>query len=407
MPRTPILTDEDGARLADWWADPINDGGAPPSFKSLAERAAIELGEDGKAITAKTAERYVRREFKRGHFHVRRVSMVPEPERDGAAEKRLEDKWRECGVHNFIVIKSREGDYGSDFIHSQLGYALTTYLTNYASFFDDGDRIGIGSGRAVHAVVNCFLRHRSKSLSNIFLMSLTGSIYPHFTNTDNSTIVDADSNVLKFIPYFTNPIDVKLMSSQIAYSNIIEEKKKRWISISDNLYDSFGNPIDDIDAETRMRIPTCSFVGIGVFHDGHRLYDYIKSVKEGKIDDDIYFKSIKRDLEEAYNINNDTLHSHGYVPLADLCNRFFVVNAPKGTKHIQKTDNITKDLTKLVNEKINPKLMTVPKTMLRHVPRNVLIAGTSKKAHAVRTMIERKYVKFKFICINSDIADLL
>lgn len=394
MARRTTLTEEQCVRLAEWWAAPLAEG-KPPTYVGLGDRVKAEFNQD---ITQKTIERYVKRAFQRKHLQVRRNLIVPEYQRAEKFELQLQSKWQ---VRSFVVVDSATKPISSNTVHAQLGYALSDAVERSIGrdYFPDGCRIGIGSGRAVHGVVNGFLRYPPKTMDNAALFALTGSIYPHYIYDREPTIMEADANIQRFLPYFATPVEVNLLSSQIAYEDIAEPRQRTWLRIVPKLFDEAGRPRLDLDL--RHEVPTHSLVGVGVFHTGHRLYDYIENNKD---EENRYFSSIFEPLKTVFHETNALFREHGYLPLGDLCNRFFVIDPPS---HLAGDETILRRrdrLEAIIDQQINPKLMTAPKTLLRQIPNNALIAGTVGKAQAVRTMLERRYVRFNVVCVDLALA---
>jgi hypothetical protein len=334
------------------------------------------------------------------------VKIVPQkqtgPTRVPDLERKLEARFQK--LHAVRVIKaptdatSASRDRLEDRTHEELGEAAAGLLANKL-IIRDKDVIGIGSGRGVYAVVKALSRFGMLRAHNVTAVSLTGAVYPrshaYWNPEDNSGTADFN---LHFDPDdhltllgFSFPPDLKIvkLSCVIAWEpgQLITERSRT---------------ILDRDTWKTM-VPNLAIVGVGVFSRGHRFFQEVDappSVSEKRLTPILGdLSALKKMVLGAVG----PLQAERYVPVADVCNRLFYVKPPPDISLSGEKEKQIKDLIK----NINGKLLCATEEQLAEIDQLMLVAGTRKKAPAIKQLLKEDKYKIRIICIDQEAAEAI
>jgi hypothetical protein len=92
-----------------------------------------------------------------------------------------------------------------------------------------------------------------------------------------------------------------------------------------------------------------------------------------------------------------------YVPVADVCNRLFYVNPPAGISISAEKQKQIKALIQNINEK----LLCPSEEGLSDIKQLMLVAGTLKKAQAIKQLLEEDKYKIRIICVDQEAAEAI
>jgi DNA-binding transcriptional regulator LsrR (DeoR family) len=99
-------------------------------------------------------------------------------------------------------ITQSDASYG-DMVHEQVGRALATEIATTPELFrSKNDIVSVGSGRAIHAVIDSLQQFSHFQVDEITIMSLTGSLFFQDSTVKTEFLLDADilkSNEFSFV----------------------------------------------------------------------------------------------------------------------------------------------------------------------------------------------------------------
>jgi DNA-binding transcriptional regulator LsrR (DeoR family) len=381
------MSDRKCQELVKWWLEPLlegADGAKPVSHEKLAERYAAAYGE---SIDRRTVANAIRHAFRSKLVEFREQLMVPDSERDRVMEREITSKYH---LDASIVVRCDDPTITSDQLHAQLGYHVARSIADApGGYFRHGDRIGIGSGRAIHYFVDAF-RSLTLNVRDITLMSLTGTVYPEQTIAFSEQLLDADINTVAFAKCFAQPTRVRTISYPIALDEVLPARRNTW------LYDP---ELDTKLPERRKEdfkenyfsehVPHHAFVGVGVLAGNHRLY---QEPLYGKASTMLH--PIRKKLLDLIRISERISQRYKkhppYHPIADICHRLWFVEPPEG---MSVTPSEREQMVHLING-LNASMLTVTKVQLSRIIQKggnvVLIAGGEQKSLAIQRLLERK-----------------
>ncbi|HJQ30539.1 MAG TPA: sugar-binding domain-containing protein [Pyrinomonadaceae bacterium] len=388
------FSDEELITLALERYAPLRQGMGPTKNAELAKK----YGRDEAVIT-----RAITSAFEKRLVDIVRLKY-PAPLRLPALEEQLLSKFPK--LHVAIVIdgmdfkksSADERAFFGDKLHEELGKAMAHFIST-SNVVRDNDTIGIGSGRGVFFLLTALSHFERLRAQNVTAVSLTGDVYARthaaWRKNENATSIgqtglncqlDADDHLSLLGMSLLWPLkETKKISHPIAWERgeLIKMIKKT---------------ILDAD-EWKLHIPDLGLVGVGVLSDGHRLYQEVKAEAEQR---EQRLDPIIEDLKHLASMCEfiERPKKPWYVPVGDICNRLFYVRPPEEVK-------VTRDQEGQIVQsiqKINEKLLTASEEQLAQIKELILIAGTLKKAPAIKQLLEEDKYNIRVLCTDKEAA---
>jgi DNA-binding transcriptional regulator LsrR (DeoR family) len=310
--------------------------------------------------------------------------------RVGELEQKLQEAFNLLGA---IVIESVPASGAAqgkgpaptpgDLAHALLGCALAGLIATGA-VFRDLDCIGLGSGRGVYYTVEALAKLPRLRAANVTIVSLTGDVYAQDHAKIIDSKMDADMHARLFSLAFAGKVHRYLMGSRILYSDatILEAVRNR----------TWSDP--------QWPKITHALVGVGALTAGHRFFDEITTSHPEPI-----LAPVHAELKELVSLSkkisagtDDT-----YCPVADISNNLFFVRPPSGVSIQTKSEHRIRELI----SSINPRLLNVPEAVLKETGTILLVAGTKKKALAIRELLTSEPYRIRFLCTDRDAAEIV
>jgi DNA-binding transcriptional regulator LsrR (DeoR family) len=318
-----------------------------------------------------------------GLVEVRKIPDLPvEPQRMSNLEAAMSEKFPQ--LLSAIVIDA-EGT--SDYVHQLLGKAMAKLIA-FGTVFRDDDVICVGSGRGVYYALEPLGGLPPLRAKGVTLMSLTGTAYPRFHDKTAHLRLDADFNTNLFARAFADEVTMRLTSHRIAYEDpklLISLKRTsclgpdRWKSIS----------------------PAHALVGVGVLSSGHRFYDACTDPVDNT---EGMLAPIHAALTELIHLlERDKEILRDFCPVADIAHHLFYVPLPKEVD--AKIPMETKEAIQRLIAKINDQLFTVTEEQLKTIKTIMLVAGTKRKALAIKELLLNESYNIRFLCTDRAAAD--
>lgn len=386
------LSDEERIQFALERYAPLRKGERRKDIKLIATKYSRQPAVVQKAIQAA---------FARGLVDIVQVKF-PSPTRLPEYEEKLLENFPK--LHRAIVVEVLPASSSSqderalfgDKVHEQLGKAVAEIISSN-TVIDDNDVIGIGSGRGVFYVLQALRSLEKLRARNVTAISLTGDVYARShaywrqstsAGPQSTTCqLDADDHLSILSSSFLGPLNPGPLSRSIAWEHgeVIKMVKKTVL---------------DQD-EWEKHIPDIGLVGVGVLSEGHRFYQEAKS-PPGQHNQPL--KPILSDLQVlSHRIEELSRYSSisTYVPVADICNRLFYVRPPTGVRISKEQET---QIVALI-EGINDKLLTATDVQLSQIRRLILVAGTQKKALAIKQLLEEDKFNIRIVCMDQSAAE--
>jgi len=377
------FTDEDKIFAAARYYEPLSKG--EPKLKL--NNITTVLGK----CHSTTAGRLVRQAVSAGLVKIG-ITMgdIPDAERDNALELALSD---ELGVQYPIVVKTPEGRPGyeafhGDYVHRVLGQAMAKEIAAHSTITRDS-RFALGSGRGVFYAVDALHRWRALQATDVTLLSLSGSLVPRAHAEQLSMALDSDVHVVLMGLRFRTPVTLQLISYPIAPRNIESARQRTWL---------------DPQKYSALR-PTRALLGVGVLETGHRFYAEVAG-KSG--DPPSALEPVRNDLGQlvelvkAVRTRPGARNAH-YCPVADIANCLFFVDPPDGFT----LDPGERRALKSGIKGLNARLLTLRTEQLRGIDNIMLVAGTPKKALAIRQLLTRGELNISTLCVDDKAARII
>jgi DNA-binding transcriptional regulator LsrR (DeoR family) len=272
-------------------------------------------------------------------------------------------------------------DYNDD-VHRKLGIACARIII--PSLIElDHKKLALSSGRGVYSVVHELRQHRRLKANQVTLLSLTGSMFFQTSQTAFAPM-DADIITQEMRSCFPPDAMVKIIGVTIAHLPAVLRSvtARTWLG------------------EWKKYVPDYAILGVGVLCDGHRFWEYATAANEElKLHLDPISQTLK-DLVAA--CKQWTERAPDYCPVADIANHLFFVDPPVDII-IPPADKAL--ICNLVNQ-INRHLLNVQATQLKEIQNLILVAGTQKKALAIRRLLDH-YSNLSCITVDSEVARIL
>ena len=143
-----------------------------------------------------------------------RENLIKIPTRVESLEEKLLTAFPQ--LRKAVVVSTSLKD--SNKIHQALGYSMAKFIHGGGLWIDDGDVIGVGSGRGPYYTTEGlkeFSQARRIPAQNITLVSLTGIISPQAPTPQSGGLFDSDQCARNLIACFSRDAEVTLR--EIAY----------------------------------------------------------------------------------------------------------------------------------------------------------------------------------------------
>ncbi|MEQ9498777.1 MAG: hypothetical protein RIT81_18005 [Deltaproteobacteria bacterium] len=338
------------------------------SFPVPLETLRIEF----KLANTTLVSRAVRLAFERGLVRVARTANAKKRavDRDADLEQRLLDRFDK--LEDAIVVRcddlesARAGEESAarinDEIHRRLGLAMAQYMRN-GRFFRNGERIGVGSGRAVFYAIDFFSKLHKVGARNVEIMSLTGATYPTDHERKTNVLMDADLNVARLGVCFSRPVKLQQVTYPLINERHMVEETIGFTPLAAERWNQ--------DSKSN-RIPTVAIVGMGVLREGHQLFADLEASGRAK------------DTRSKLRTLTELCARIGGEPVGDICNRLLVVPDPARDKRTQRS------LETLVDT-INGGLFNVSHEQLALIPNLALVAGDVSKVRPIQALLEDRF----------------
>jgi DNA-binding transcriptional regulator LsrR (DeoR family) len=407
----------------------LESGRGPVAYKELAARYSKDLpkrasGDKSFEGINKTIERAIGEAFVKRWVAIRQLGIIPFYSPDHELEKQLVNAFGPYNLKKAIVAdidlsqgskadaaagpEESQGASPSEIIHQQLGHAAATEIHETAGLFrSKNDIVAVGSGRAVHAVIDSLQQFEPFKVDDISIMSLTGSLFFQQTKVPQEYLLDADIHTALLAQRFAGKVHTLPTSSSIAH----DKNNLPSIRRSTPLGQGYHNP-------------TVAIIGVGTLSPGHRFHQVARNRRELEDEhrsaenngdtvraqrlkeqlDSFVLSPIQADLQHLINLS-DAIGAEcpGYNPVADVCNRLYFVPPPPAYSLLAETK--AEIIAKIDN--INDSLLTANKTQLDNIGTLILVAGTKAKARAIFTLLIRKLPKIDTLCVDADTANAL
>lgn len=393
------LKDVEQVAIVEDWLHPLLSG-LPPLKQTEMQKKFEERF--GRSIDVKTLKRGLIEAFSDGLVRLERGHLDTNSHRNETLERELSDRWNLKGA---IVVEIEQGYDDSDSIHRHLGIHLAKAIRSIPGYFRDDDVIAIGSGRATYHFVVALSRGRKKiDADSIRIMSLTGTVYPEAPIVRPSVTLDADLAAAHMAACFSGPVTLRTIGHPIAHYDVPSVRKNTWL-FDINHSDGDFSPDDFDDSRTKDNLfdehkPNHAFIGVGVLSGRHRLYREVTVGEKTPMLD-----PIREDLRNVIEKSKEIQHDHeDYYPVADICNRLFLVDPPPSLSVNDK--KILDEIRQLIN-KVNKNMLTVTKMQLKKARYVNMIAGGERKVPALRTLLRRGLIASGTLCTDAKTAEVL
>lgn len=372
--------------------EPMSEGARPLSYSEVQRAFARQLP---RKFSAKNVERSIRDAFALGLVKIERCVVAPTYKFDEELAAQLKARFQLEDIAVTSPKRAKAAQAGqSDDVHTQVGHAAAAMIASSKYLLRTGDVIGVGSGRSVSNTLRA-LRARKDAfqVSRISVMSLAGAFPEHEDEEESALRKDANLNAAALAELFPG----RVRTEQIRHGVMCRSPEDRsWVLAGTHLaptkYSNFH--------------PNLAIVGIGLLSPSHDLYRYVRensaqrrtraNQPDPHFSEEVLSKlrEWSRLLDEVDSIARDYV---GYIAVAEVCNRFYVVDPPKWIAPISSDSapRILKLMDRLTQlrdavAELNQHLVSPTEEQLGQIERVILVAGTSLKAPAIRTLLKSK-----------------
>jgi hypothetical protein len=384
MPNHKKLSDEGKIKLTLDRFAPMKVGLPPEPYLELSKKY---------HLSEKTIQAAISDAFQRGLVIVQGTRLPPVYKESAYLEALILEKYR--FLHTAVVIDVNAANADGEVIHRSLGHAMAHRIHHSAIKFQPSGVIGIGTGRAVHYTAEALARLPPLSVSDITVMSLTGSFFMLTSRTIDQNnmdggLVDADTNTALLLKYFRGPVNMKPISFPIAHSLPTRDSVIRhtWLHAP----------------EYNRHTPSHAIIGLGMFSEDNGLVQEVRRSKEGRSPAlEPIWPELRKLIENIDSVRNAY---PDYCPVGDICNHLFLVPPPPSVK----IDNFMKRMVSSIKESIsiiNNMLLTADAGQLRKIRNVMLVAGTMQKAGGIRHILNNEHVFVHALCVDREVAQYL
>lgn len=390
-----MMTDEERINLALERYGPLRRNEPRKELKEIG-------GKYGRAESV--VSRAIQEAFARGLVDIVRMKDRPRvPVHVPELEAQLEHKFPK--LHTAIVVATAErGDLSADEralagdkIHEDLGYAVANFVSN-SSLVHDGDVIGIGGGRGVFSFLKALTFFKRLKAQNVTAISLAGDVYARTHSWWREGVTSLRYPGLNFQ---LDPDDHLNLLGVSVFASMNMRKISRSIAWErGEVSKMIKETVLDKD-EWKKNVPTLGIVGVGVLSEGHRFYQEVMRPESQR---EHLLRPILEDLHlliKLFSRLGYPPEGHWYVPVGDVCNRLFYVRPPAEVKISSEQER--QILSHIKN--INDKLLTATEEQLSQITQLILIAGTLRKALAVKQLLEEDTYRIRILCVDKEAAE--
>lgn len=389
------LTDEDRINFALERYGPLRRGEPRKELKEIA---------DNHSRAEAVVSRAIKEVFARGLVDIVRMKDRPRvPVQVPELEAQLEHKFPK--LHNAIVVETAnradlsadDRALAGDKIHEDLGYAVAHFVSNSA-LVHDGDVIGIGGGRGVFSFLKALTFFKKLKAQNVTAISLAGDVYARTHSFWREGVTSLSYPGLNFQ---LDPDDHLNLLGVSVFASMNMRKISRSIAWErGEVIKMIKETVLDRD-EWKKTIPTLGVVGVGVLSEGHRFYQEVKRPESQR---EHLLKPILGDLHLLIQLCSSLQYPpqwQWYVPVGDVCNRLFYVKPPAEVKI---SDEQRRQILARITS-INDRLLTATEAQLSEITQLILIAGTLRKALAVKQLLEEDKYNIRILCVDQEAAE--
>lgn len=424
------ITEDQAIALAQLWLKPLTQGNSPQALSAFAREVLQSKNLQREAgITfsrpmpdPSTILRRIKEAFRVGSVAVERKERISRIQIDPELTAKMLDRFRSANVGEFIVCDTSELSNESDRAFA-VGLLAGGYLLEKVNFFRNNDRIGVGSGRSVQGVARGMLRQDRKKIENVTLFSMVGQTMPSFHPLKPDEMFNADQNIGMMANYFLDGARAHLMAGRLAYADIQEAIKIRWLTHLHALNNRFMAADDlgkmderpeppfwhpEISLEERSLFPNTAVVGVGSLEPGHALYDLMKERKRKRteaIDD--YLGPITETVEKVIEASDFLRERYGYSPVGEVCNRYFLADCPKEHRDRSEVKQARLNIFSWLKEITENNILCTPKRLYSLTDRLAVVASGERKVFAMRTLIEHPMINISYLFVGSELAESL
>lgn len=393
VPRRSV-TDEERINFALERYGPLKRGQPSKELKEIATK----YGRDPAVVS-----RAIQDAFARGLVDIVRMKDQPRvPVQVPELIEQLEHRFPKLHTALVVDVADRENlspderALAGDKIHEDLGYTAAHFVSNSA-LIHDGDIIGIGGGRGVFSFLKALTFFKRLKAQNVSAISLAGDVYARTHSWWREGVtrlsypglnfqLDPDDHLNLLGVSFSAPLNMRKISRSIAW-----ERGEVTRMIKETVLDR---------EEWKKTIPMLGIVGVGVLSEGHRFYQEIKRPEEQR---EHMLKPILGDLHRLIEMISslEFPKDHWYVPVGDICNRLFYVRPPPEVRISSEQERQIRELIKNLNEK----LLTATEEQLSQITQLILIAGTRRKALAIKQLLEEDRFHIRILCVDKEAAE--
>jgi DNA-binding transcriptional regulator LsrR (DeoR family) len=366
------LTLEEGITYAIERFTPDDDDEWPRPFDRL--RGGQETGRSRFVIT-----RAIKQAFVKQHVKVVPTRVGPGPERVPDLEQRLRDRFK---LRAAVVIRpsveaaaARTPDEENDMVHRQIGLAAASFISQGA-IFREGDRIAVSSGRPCYYTAHFLADGPRSKLRSIELISMSGNLKPRLLAAQPSLYMNADYNTQELARWFDNECSARYVKRHAVPHGNVRALRQTNEALSGAAWEQ------GVDI---------AIFGVGILRRGH----YYHSVAQSKKDPDI--EPIQKQLT-MLRLLCDRFSRKDYCPVADVAHHLIFIK-PSDPKWVPQEKQ--EQIQRLIKS-VNDKTLTIGAKHLSKIRGGILLAGTVRKAAAVRHFLQAPYVRY--LCTDVQLA---
>ncbi|MCL5745173.1 MAG: hypothetical protein M1541_14820, partial [Acidobacteria bacterium] len=347
--------------------------------------------------------------FERGLVKVVEVVQRPiECSRDRDLELDLRDAFPKLEkvivVNSTPLIRNTATGSGSesaelqkdDLVHRALGVAMAKEISD-GLIFRANSVIGVGAGRGVYYTLEALAREHSLPYSGVTILSLTGAVHAQDYLGTEPVHLDADTHALLLTMCFRPNVSVSVQYVKHAITN---ENLSR-------LENSRRQTILDDETWRKIKV-THALVGIGVLARGHRFFEEVQplalagTTTAGAVqggDGGSVLDPIWKDLKRLVDLSRQ-VGTCDWNPIGDICHHLFYIDPPPSVRVSPQHEASLKQLI----EEINGKLLNISKRQLQSIESITIVAGTKRKALAIRKLLRDDSYPISILCTDNTAA---
>lgn len=253
---------------------------------------------------------------------------------------------------------------------------MAEFLTA-SRIFDNGHIIGIGSGRGVWYTVDALTQSSRFRAENVTVMSLTGSV--HSRGEGRKFWLDADTHAAMFATCFDRDVALRLIRRPLTHLAANDIKSGTLLS----------------QEEWANYSPTHALVGVGILVEGTRFFEEATAQVE---DREPILEPIHDSLEFLVRLCR-RFSSENFTPVAEISNHLLYIHSSDR----QIPESVQKEIKTLIMT-INQQMLSMSEDQVSAIDQILLVAGTAKKALAVRELLVNPRYHVRALCTDEKTA---